>query len=227
MSEEFLEAIRRGDRDTVEQLLRADPALIGVRDASGTSAVLLSHYHGRTEIADLLLARKPDLDLREAATVGDAARIRELGARDPGQVDAFGPDGFHPLGLAAFFKRPEAVRALLDLGADVHLASRPAGFTPLHSAVADDTGAAAKEIVRMLLDAGADPNARSASGGTPLHTAAFTGDVTMIRLLLAAGASPMVEDDRGRTPLDLARERDMTEAAAVLHDAVLGRRPSA
>ena len=225
MTKEFLDAITRGDRETVEQLLRAEPGLLGARDANGTSAVLLAHYHGRTEIAGALLARRPDLDMREAAAVGDAARIRELGARDPAQLDAFGPDGFHPLGLAAFFKRPEAVRALLDLGADVHLASRPAGFTPLHSAVADDTGAAAKEIVRMLLDAGADPNARSASGGTPLHTAAFTGDVTMIRLLLAAGASPVVEDDKGRTPLDLARERDQSEAAAVLHDAVLGRRP--
>jgi ankyrin repeat protein len=162
--------------------------------------------------------------MREAATVGDAARIRELGARDKSRVNAFGDDGFHPLGHAAFFKRPEAVRALLDLGADARLATRPAAFTPLHSAVADDTGQAAKEIVRMLLAAGADPNARSASGGTPLHTAAFTGDVVMVRLLVAAGADPSIEDEKGRTPLDLARERNQTEAAALLHDAVLGRR---
>ncbi len=77
----------------------------------------------------------------------------------------------------------------------------------------------------MLLDAGADPNARSASGGTPLHTAAFTGDLTMVRTLLAAGASPPVEDERGRTALDLARERSNAEAAALLHDAVLGKKP--
>ena len=224
MSEQFLEAVKKGDRDTVDQMLRADPALLTARDANGTSALLLSYYHGKAEIANALLTRQPDLDMREAATVGDATRIRELGAKDRGQVDAFGEDGFHALGLAAFFKRPQAVRALLDLGADPHLASRPAGFTPLHSAVADDTGAAAKEIVRMLLDAGADPNARSATGGTPLHTAAFTGDVTMVRLLLAAGASPAVEDTKGRTPLDLARERNQTEAAAVLHDAVLGKK---
>lgn len=224
MSEQFLEAIRKGDRDTVDQMLRADPALLGARDANGTSALLLSYYHGKAEIANALLTHQPDLDMREAATVGDATRIRELGAKDRAMVDGFGDDGFHPLGLAAFFKRPQAVRALLDLGADPHLASRPSGFTPLHSAVADDTGAAAKEIVRMLLEAGADPNARSATGGTPLHTAAFTGDVTMVRLLLAAGASPAVEDTKGRTPLDLARERDQTEAAAVLHDAVLGKK---
>jgi len=225
MTQQFIEAIKKGDRDTVERLLRADPALLGARDAKGTSALLLSYYHGKAEVANALLTHRPDLDMREAATVGDADRIRELGARDPGLVNAFGDDGFHPLGLAAFFKRPEAVRALLDLGADPHLATRPAGFTPLHSAVADDTGQAAKEIVRMLLDAGADPNARSATDGTPLHTAAFTGDMIVVRLLLAAGGSPVVEDNKGRTPLDLAREHGQSEAAALLHDAVLGKRP--
>ena len=224
MSEEFLTAVKRGDRDAVEKMVRADPALMGAKDERGTSALLLAYYYGKAEVANALLTHRPDLDLREAATVGDAARIRELGARDKSRVDTFGDDGFHPLGLAAFFKRPEAVRALLELGADVRLGTRPAKFTPLHSAVADDTGQAAKEIVRMLLAAGADPNARSASGGTPLHTAAFTGDVVMVRLLVAAGADPSIEDEKGRTPLDLARERGHSEAAAILHDAVLGKR---
>jgi len=222
---DFLTAVTRGDRDAVEKMLRADPSMLGARDEHGTSALLLAYYHGKAEVANAILTHQPDLDMREAATVGDAARIRQLGARDPASVNTFGDDGFHPLGLAAFFKRPDAVRALLDVGADPHLASRPGGFTALHSAVADDTGGAAKEIVRMLLDAGADPNARSASGGTPLHTAAFTGDLTMVRTLLAAGASPPVEDERGRTALDLARERSNAEAAALLHDAVLGKKP--
>jgi ankyrin repeat protein len=221
---DFLTAVTRGDRDVVEKMLRPDPSLLGARDEHGTSALLLAYYPGKAEVANAILTHQPDLDMREAATVGDATRIRELGARDPASVNAFGEDGFHPLGLAAFFKRPDAVRALLDLGADPHLASRPAGFSPLHSAVADDTGQAPKEIVRMLIDAGADPNARSATGGTPLHTAAFTGDVTMVRLLLAAGASSAVEDERGRTPLDLARERGQSEAAALLHDRVLGKK---
>jgi ankyrin repeat protein len=225
MASEFLTAVKRGDRDTVERLLRADPALLGAKDERGTSALLLAYYYGKAEVANALLTHRPDLDMREAATVGDADRIRQLGAHDASLVNAFGDDGFHPLGLGAFFKRPEAVRALLDLGADPHLATRPAGFTPLHSAVADDAGQAAKEIVRMLLDAGADPNARSATDGTPLHTAAFIGDMVIVRMLLAAGGDPVAEDDKGRSPLDLARERGHSEAAALLHDAVLGKRP--
>lgn len=225
MPSDFLDAVKRGDRQTVEQMVRADPGLLASKDENGTSALLLAYYHGKAEIANALLTHRPDLDIFEAATVGDAARIRELAARDPSLVNAVAGDGFFPLGLAAFFKRPDAVRALLELGADVRPASRSGGFTPLHSAVADDTGTVAKEIVRMLLDAGADPNAKSAGGGTPLHTAAFVGDVEITKLLLAAGADPLQTDAKGRTALDVARERDRTEAAALLHDAVLGKRP--
>lgn len=224
MPSEFLDAVKRGDRTTVERMVRADPRLLGSRDENGTSALLLAYYHGRPEVADALLTHRPELDIFEASTVGDAVRIRELAARDPSLVNAVARDGFFPLGLAAFFKRPDAVRALLELGADVRPASRAGGFTPLHSAVADDTGPIAKEIVRMLLDAGADPNAGSASGGTPLHTAAFTGSIPIIQVLLAAGADPDIADAKGHTPLDVARERGHSEAAALLHHRVTDRK---
>ncbi len=220
----FLEAVKRGDREGVERRLRADPALLGARDENGTSALLLAYYHGKAEVANALLTHRPDLDVYEAATVGDAARVRELAERDPSVVNAMAGDGFFPLGLAAFFKRSEAVRALLALGADVHPASRDGAFTALHSAVAGDESSAAKDIVRLLLDGGADPNARSASGGTPLHTAAFTGSVAVLQLLLAAGADPSATDAKGQTPLDVARDRGRSEAAALLHHAVTNRK---
>lgn len=226
MATEFIAAVKQGDREAVERMLTSDPALASARDEQGVSAVLLSHYHGQAEVARALLARRPALDIFEAATAGDAERVRALLAKDAALANAWSPDGFFPLGLAAFFKRPAVARILLEHGADPRMASRPAGFTPLHSAVADDAGSQVHELVRMLIDAGADPNARSASGGTPLHTAGFTGDLVVTELLLAAGADPEATDAKGLTPLDHARERSHPEVAAILHDAVLGKRPT-
>ena len=115
------------------------------------------------------------------------------------------------------------MKVLLERGARPSLPSRDQGFTPLHSAVATDAGPSEHEIIRLLLEAGADPNAKSREGGTPLHTAAFTGDLEGAELLLAYGADPNASDPKGHTPLDIARDRRNIEVAALVHRAVTDR----
>jgi ankyrin repeat protein len=204
-------------------MLDADPSLASARDERGTSAVLLAHYYGKTEVAAALLSRAPALDVFEAATAGDAARVAALVDGDPSLANAVAHDGYSPLGLAAFFKRRDVVTALLERGAKPSLPSRDQGFTPLHSAVATDAAASERDIVRLLLEAGADPNAKSREGGTPLHTAAFTGDLEIAELLLAYGADPNATDPKSLTPLDVARDRRNVEVAALLHHAMTNR----
>lgn len=223
MAAEFIAAVKKGDREVVERMLAADPALARARDESGVSVVLLAHYHNEPAIADVLRAGRTDLDIFEAAAAGDAERIRVLLAADPTAANATAPDGFSPLGLAAFFKREDAVRALLEHGADPSRASANAmKVTPLHSAVADGGNSA---IAKMLITAGADVNAAQRHGWTPLHGAAASGDAEIVRLLLARGADAHATHDGGATALDLARDNGHSEAAALLHDAVLGKRP--
>ena len=223
MEAQFLEAVKKGDRATVDQMLDADPSLASAKDTSGTSAVLLAHYYGKSEVAAALLSRAPMLDIFEAATAGDIERVAALAEADPTLANAVARDGYTPLGLAAFFKRRDVVKALLERGAKPSLPSLDQGFTPLHSAVATDAGAGEHEIVRLLLEAGADPNAKSREGGTPLHTAAFTGDLEGAELLLAYGPDPNASDPKGHTPLDIARDRRNIEVAALLHRAVTDR----
>ncbi|MGE0442278.1 MAG: ankyrin repeat domain-containing protein [Gemmatimonadales bacterium] len=81
-------------------------------------------------------------------------------------------------------------------------------------------------LANRLLDRGADPNARADFGSrhTPLHSAAWNGDVEMVRLLLARGADRALRDrEHHATPLEWAETAiDVTanercrEAAAVL-----------
>ena len=219
MAAQFLDAVKKGDRAAVDRMLDADPSLASAKDESGTSAVLLAHYYGKPDVAAALLSRTPALDVFEAAAVGDAERIAGLVDADPSLANAVARDGYSPLGLASFFKRRDVVKVLLERGAKPSAPSRDQGFTPLHSAVATDAGDAVHEIVRLLLDAGADPNAKSREGGTPLHSAAFTGDLEIAELLLAYGADPSATDPKGHTPLEVARDRKNVEVATALHHA--------
>lgn len=66
-----------------------------------------------------------------------------------------------------------------------------------------------------------DVNARDEDGATPLHQAAWQGDLELIRRLLAAGADPSITDDRfGSTPLQWAEHAYQTEAADLLRDQI-------
>jgi tankyrase len=89
---------------------------------------------------------------------------------------------------AVRFRSVAAVKTLVEHGADVSRACRRNGSTPLHRAVTQTgapgtagKGQAAREIVRILIAAGADPAIRNKAGKTP---ADYVSDET-VRVLLA------------------------------------------
>jgi hypothetical protein len=60
---------------------------------------------------------------------------------------------------------------------------------------------APREMALLLIERGADVNARDLDNGeTPLHAAALNGDVELVRLLLARGADPLATTHDGATP---------------------------
>ncbi len=147
------------------------------------------------------------------------ARVRALISADPRLVHAVGPDGFGPLGLAAFFGHAATVELLLAHGADPAKASANGmKVMPLHAAAA----ARSVPIARVLIAAGAPLDARQGSGEsgfTPLMEAALNGQEEMVELLLRHGANPDLRDDKEMSAADHARANGHDALAQRLDEA--------
>lgn len=178
------------------------------------SAVLTALYHNDREEARRLADAAP-LTIWEAAALGRDERVRELLDADPSLATSWSADGYPPVGLAAFFAGPSTVRLLLDRGAEIGAAARnPMKVQPIHAAV----GSRNAESAALLLDRGADVNARQQVGYTPLMGAAAAGRADIVDLLLKHGADRTLVSDDGKTAADVAREHGHTELAARLAD---------
>ena len=212
--DDLLAAVQKDDANRVRSILDADPLLLRMRTPNGT-LVLTAVYHGATESVRILLERTPEdaLTLPEAAATGHARRLKTILGQSQARVSTPNSEGFTPLGLAAFFGHLEAVKVLLESGAEVNLRA-PSRFanTALDAAVAGDHA----DVVRALLAAHADPNARSEGNYTPLHKAAAHGNAEIVRLLLDAGADPQATRDGGSRPIDDARENGHAAVVALL-----------
>jgi len=209
-NEKFIAAIQSGDAARVTKLLDADPSLANAT-AGPASALLLAMYHGHPEIAKLIASRRATLTAHEAAALGDVDRVRSLVTHDPTLLNKHAADGFSLLGFGTFFGHDEVDRYLLDAGADVNVqATNPARVGPVHAAAAVRN----HSMMKLLLERGANPNAKQSLDYTPLHTAAARGDVEMARLLLAHGATRDAKGSDGKTPADVAREHGEATFAA-------------
>ena len=167
------------------------------------SAILTAMYHSKRADAQRLAADARTLTVWEAAALGADDRLRDLLDADPVLANACAADGHTPLGLAAFFATASTARLILERGGQVGAAARnEMKVQPLHAAVA----ARNAETMALLLEHGADPNARQQIGYTPLMGAASAGRNDMADLLLARGADPFLANDEGKTAADIARE---------------------
>jgi ankyrin repeat protein len=162
----------------------------------------------------------------------EAARILVAAGADVKQID---PNGITPLIMAIANNHMDVARFLVDRGAAIN-ASDWYGRTALWTAVETrnmdvdnaepfengvDRGPVL-EVIRLLLEKGADPNARTKEtppirrqmlrvtgslswvdfvGQTPFLTASLAGDFTVMQLLVEWGADPYVPTVGGTTPL--------------------------
>jgi hypothetical protein len=124
------------------------------------------------------------------------------------------------LGNAAFFGHWRMCDFLILHGADPRASEPETGETPLHSTLAKAGRPDRLFVVRLLVERGADVNARTipgqetgafmrdvrTKGETPLHRAAAYADARIIGFLLSHGADRQARDANGDSPLSWASE---------------------
>ncbi len=167
---------------------------------------------GSVEVAKLLIARGVPVKAANChgetalhwAARGGSAEIVELLITTNRDVTVVDVSGQTPLHCAAQSGRLKAARVLISHAADVNAVTTPWKNTPLLLAarMADNP-----ELIRLLIEAGANVNAVDSRGENALHMIAHFGarhTAETARMLIAAGASALVRNEDGRTPLEAA-----------------------
>jgi ankyrin repeat protein len=189
----LVRAAADGDADRVKQLLEAG-ASPDVADEDGRTAVTHAAYGGHADVVRLLLEQGADVDRQDATRANPLLSTGETGyvdvldevlraEPDLGRTNRFGGTALIP---AADRGHVAIVRRLLETDIDVDHVNDLGWTALLEAVILGDGGAVHTEIVRLLLDAGADPAIADREGVTPLQHARAAGYEEIARLLARA-----------------------------------------
>ncbi|QSP94772.1 ankyrin repeat domain-containing protein [Marinobacter salinisoli] len=188
--------------------------------------LFLTFVFNRPEIRNILLKAGADPNtpgpegstpLMQAVVDWNEQAVNRLIAAGA-NLDLADKSGMTPLMRAVMSSNTEAVKALIVGGANLE-ATNDLGLTALHlTTIPTDIGNRThdKQIARLLLDAGANPDARKSNFVTPLYNTIEFDRPEIRTILLAAGANPDLPGEKGATPLMRAVASSRSEAVKAL-----------
>lgn len=202
------------DRPELLEWLADRGGNLEVRDACNETSLTWATAYGRIECLRALLklgacVNPPGLrrtPLHWAAKENQLAAA-ELLLEHGASLSVRAPQIGAPLHVAVEHGAPEMVRLMTRFAKEDELNighRKGKGHSPLHRAAANNNAQAA----RVLLAAGAMPEARDRNNWTPLHWAVKNWSVEVAEALMEHGANPKAKSSNGTTPADLARRRD-------------------
>lgn len=226
---ELANAVTASDPERVRFLVEQGAEIDRLNDQGYGVMHNAARYRDSTMI-DLLIDLGADVDLRDSDKwtplmhaafrnhVPSVECLIEAGA----DIEAKTPEQFNTLGIALGEHKFWAAKTLVEAGAKVNGPVAEEGLTPLMlvathlKSKARDTyiaeGIEPVEMARLLIDKGADVNANTPAGITPLMVAAAYDNSPIIGLLIQKNADISAKSDNGKTALDIARENRSTSA---------------
>ncbi|MCP4706271.1 MAG: PDZ domain-containing protein [candidate division Zixibacteria bacterium] len=150
-------------------------------------------------------------EIHEAAKNGDVEKIKTIFLEDQTRLSAQDKVGYTALHWAALRGKLDAVRFLVEAGADVNAFGLD-GCTPLHGAA--DFGNVA--MIGVLIKKGSVVDNKNNWGNTPLHMASQAGNRKAVKILVFQGADVNALSNEGWTPLYYAQLSGHTKVAGVL-----------
>lgn len=195
----IFELIDADDAAGVYTLIDRDDKVLGVRDDNGLTPLMHAAYRGRGAVFHAIAGHGAD-DPWDRLLLGESDGLPA--------PDAWSPDGFTPLHIAAFAHNAAGAQTLLDAGADPNVfATAPfARVTPLGTCAF----AGATAVARALIRGGANASLTEVEGGSPLEAAFQNGYRELVAVLVVALAHGDIESMR------MALERDATLANATV-----------
>jgi ankyrin repeat protein len=193
-NDRLLAAAGRGDVAAVQAALR-DGATVDARDRSGRTALLVATHANKVEAARVLIAAGADVNAKDAIQdspylyAGAEGRNEILkmtlaAGADLKSTNRYGGTALIP---AAHHGHPETVKILLATAIDKDHVNNLGWTALLEAVLLGDGGPVHTEIVRLLVDAGANVNIADRDGVTALAHAKRRGFSAMVRILTAAG----------------------------------------
>jgi ankyrin repeat protein len=207
----LLSASAGGHLAIVQKLIQAGADKNARSSNNEANALLMAGSSGNTELVDYFLdagfdPNSKDIDgeglLHYAAYGGDIGLIKRL--LDQGiDINIRSNGNVVPLHYAALAARRDAAEYMLEQGADPNIADDD-GEAPLHEAIIGDwrdTTGASFEIVKMLIDHGADINHQTNNGLPPMFWTIYNENIEMMKYLLEHGADANIASNEGVTAL--------------------------
>jgi uncharacterized protein len=184
---DLIAAADAGRLETVRRLL-GDGVDVDGRDPNGRTAVTAAALGQHVDVVRALVEAGADVDLQDSARNnplllcgenGNVALLREVLRAHPdlGATNRYGGVALIP---ASDRGHVDTVRTLLETDVDVDHVNNLGWTALLEAVILGDGGPAHLQIVRMLLDAGADPAIADRDGVTPLEHARERGYTGMV-----------------------------------------------